>query len=136
MYTKKFVPERYLEIKPILEKIQKLSPGEVLLVRDSNESLYSIRWLLYDWLYHMGLKNLFKIATEEPNLRIIRKKNLHFETKREQVLLSDQAKAVLVDLLMLDEKELDEAVAKEVEKGSLDKLEVKAVKEQWRITMK
>lgn len=73
-YSRKFTEKKYLQITSILEELQALQEGEILLVRDLvGEDVLRVRWLLYDWLRHQGLKRLFTIRTEGNTLKIKKK---------------------------------------------------------------
>ena len=73
-YTKKFNPAKFTHLEETFKTLLDLSPGEKLTVGGVGvESLHSTRWLIYDWLYHMGMNKKFKISEREGELVIIRK---------------------------------------------------------------
>jgi hypothetical protein len=74
MYTKNFDPARFEKIRYILEPLQNLSPGEKITISGfSREEKITTRWLLYDWMSHMGVKSLFRIKEIDDHLMVIRK---------------------------------------------------------------
>lgn len=64
-YTRVFNPKRYRVIEGVIPKIEGLSPGGRVIVSGlEREALARVRYLLYDWLSHMGLKESFKIKMD------------------------------------------------------------------------
>jgi hypothetical protein len=74
-YSKKFSPERYEPIAKVLEAIQALEPGKSFILSvdpGRPEELGLIKYLVYDFLFHTGLKKNFRIKTLENELLILR----------------------------------------------------------------
>jgi hypothetical protein len=72
-YSKIFKPERYESIAKVLEAVQTLHPGGRLTISGgSKEELGVIRYLVYDFLWHMGLKGKFRVKTLESSLLVLR----------------------------------------------------------------
>ncbi len=74
-YSSKFSPERYEPIAKVLEGIQALPPGKSTIVSvdpGRPEELGVIKYLVYDFLFHTGLKKNFRIKTLENELLIQR----------------------------------------------------------------
>jgi len=63
-YSKHFNPARYEPIAKVLEAVQALRPGGRLTITGaSSEELGQTRYLVYDFLWHMGLKEMFRLRT-------------------------------------------------------------------------
>ena len=60
-YTKNYKPEKFLPIARQLEEIGEMLPGQSYEIKGSTETLTTVRWLVYDWLSHQGLRGSFKI---------------------------------------------------------------------------
>jgi len=79
-YTKTFNPEKFAPIASILEQLQALVPGEKLTISLKTKSEQTnLRWLVYDWLHHMGLKKVFRLRIEDLDLEIKRRIEPEFE---------------------------------------------------------
>ena len=61
MYSKKFIPSRYEPVGLLLEKIQDLKVRNTLWLSLGEEELLQTRWLIYDWLKHMGIKKFYRL---------------------------------------------------------------------------
>lgn len=72
-YSAKFNPARYESITKVLESLKSLLPGGRVLVSGRPEELGLTKYLVYDFLFHTGLKSQFKIKTLEGELLIQRK---------------------------------------------------------------
>jgi len=73
VYTKEFKSSRYKSLIPILEEIQDLGDEGSFWIRNlTKRQAAKMRWLLYDWLHHMRLKNVFQIHSEGNSLYISR----------------------------------------------------------------
>lgn len=64
-YTKRFDKEKYDDLSWVTEKLKLLKPGGRLVVGPfrGERQLNRARFMLYDWLNHMGLKQLFRVRT-------------------------------------------------------------------------
>lgn len=72
-YTKVFDEAKYNEIKAITEELLTLESGSEMSISGLNpHELTHTRWLVYDWLYHNGVKHLFRVKTEKSTLLIKR----------------------------------------------------------------
>jgi len=79
-YTKTFNPEKFAPIASVLEHLQTLEPGEKLVISlSSSVELANLRWLVYDWLHHMGLKEAFRLKVEDLGLEIKRRAQPEFK---------------------------------------------------------
>jgi len=66
-YSKSFTPSKYTSISTALEKLQSLKPGaRAVFVSVSPEAQARLRYLLYDYLHHSGLKAAFRLKTLGP----------------------------------------------------------------------
>uniref|UniRef100_A0A6M3JXR0 Uncharacterized protein n=1 Tax=viral metagenome TaxID=1070528 RepID=A0A6M3JXR0_9ZZZZ len=79
-YTKTFNPEKFAPIASVLEQLQALVPGEKLTISlKTKAEQTNLRWLVYDWLHHMGLKEVFRLRVEDLGLEIKRRIEPEFE---------------------------------------------------------
>ena len=79
-YTKTFNPEKFAPIASILEQLQALVPGEKLTISlKTKAEQTNLRWLVYDWLHHMGLKEVFRLRVEGLDLEIMRRAEPSFK---------------------------------------------------------
>ena len=61
-YTKTFNPDKFMPLASHLERILELQPDERYEFKGMTSSqVVKLRWLLYDWLHHTGLKSRFRI---------------------------------------------------------------------------
>lgn len=71
-YTRKFNEARYRPIAEVISKLERLrSGGRVVVGGLEREALARVRYLLYDWLSHMGLKESFKIKMDYARSELI-----------------------------------------------------------------
>jgi len=75
-YTAKFTPERYEPIAKVLESLKALRPGGKVTIAGGREELERIRYLVYEFLFHTGLKREFKLRNLGDELLIQRKADL------------------------------------------------------------
>lgn len=75
-YSVKFTPERYEPIGKVLESLKALRPGGFVTTAGGREELARVRYLVYDFLSHTGLKKEFRIKTLGSELLIQRKEDL------------------------------------------------------------
>ena len=73
-YMNEYNPDKFEPIKDILEKIQDLSPGARITLKnfDCEEAKSKVRWLLYNWMYHNQLKPFYRIRQLPGELEIIK----------------------------------------------------------------
>jgi len=72
-YSKTFTPKRYEPIAKVLEAVQRLEPGERLIVSEApGVEIGLVRYLVYDFLFHTGLKERFRLKTLGTELLIQR----------------------------------------------------------------
>ena len=60
-YTKIYNTRKFASISNILVRISELPPGDSYDIEGGEGSLKKIRWLLYDWLAHMEMKEEFRV---------------------------------------------------------------------------
>jgi len=73
-YTKHFDPSKFEPIEDTLKQMQSLEPGGKLFLHNfPMEHWESYRWLIYDWLHHMGLRGKFRVKVVEGLPMVIRK---------------------------------------------------------------
>jgi len=114
MYSKKFNPTKYEPIKELLEQIQDLEEGSSLLVSPNSEKEErEMRWLLYDWFFHMGLKHLYRLRRETGGLgfRIFRS-GFRFTFSLEEGPLPRLLALYFKELLSLSREEVEENLEK------------------------
>lgn len=71
-YTRKFTPERYRPITEVISKLEKLrSGGRVVISGLERETLMRVRYLVYDWLSHMGVKESYRLKMDYPRKELI-----------------------------------------------------------------
>lgn len=131
MYTKKFNPDHYEELAPLLEQIQDLEEGSSLLVSASPKESREMRWLLYDWLHHMGLKSLFRIQDEEGGFRV-RRRGFSFEFSLEEGPLPPSLALLFRELLSLSREEAKERLGKE---RGIEEKEKEQLLKRWKRVM-
>ncbi len=136
MYSKIYIPERYEELGSILTKIQSLEPGGKVELRGLGEETNRVRYQIYEWLYHMGLKKLFRLKQDLDTLTIRR---LGLPTSLEVTTKSPGLPAtlevVLKELLMKKEKEVRDNLLDLVEKGELTNTESGLILDKWKEVM-
>jgi hypothetical protein len=117
------------EIRFITDKLEDMSPGQVLTVTpEPDVSITSIRQLLYSYLHYMRLKTAFKITQPSPDfLQVIRKRTMTATIKVEGK--SEKAQVFVVDHL-LDINNEDEAL--KLIRESMDKDLWIETLEEWR----
>ena len=103
-YTKILDEAKYTEIRAITDELATLTAGEETSVSGLNpHELAHTRWLIYDWLYHNGVKNLFRVKTERDSLIIKRTGNTsipRIEKRNSNLALG--AQRILAELVALD----------------------------------
>ena len=75
-YTVKFTPERYEPIAKVLESLKALRAGGKVTIAGGREELERIRYLVYEFLFHTGLKKEFKLRNLGDEILIQRKADL------------------------------------------------------------
>lgn len=65
MYSKQFDQKRYEPISRAVGQIEKLSPGGKVTIENlTREQMVRVRYLLYDWMSHLGVKQSYRIRTD------------------------------------------------------------------------
>lgn len=106
MYSKTFVPERYSRISSLLEKVQALEEGgRVVLSGLETREIGEVRWLLYDWLYHMQLKKQFRLREEEFSLIIERQRESFVDFRVEEPPLPPHLEGIFQETLLCETEE-------------------------------
>jgi hypothetical protein len=93
-YSAKFIPERYEPIAKVLDSIKALRPGGFVTTAGGREELSRVKYLVYDFLSHTGLKSQFKLKMLEGELLIQRKADLR------EVSLSIKDNGALIESLI------------------------------------
>lgn len=64
-YTKAFSEDKYSEIESALSQLPGLEAGgEVSISNLNTHEMAHVRWLVYDYLHHMGAKTRFRVKTD------------------------------------------------------------------------
>lgn len=106
MYSKTFVPERYSRISSLLEKVQALEEGgKVVLSGIEKREIGEVRWLLYDWLYHMQLKKQFKLREEDFSLTVERRREAFVNFRVEEPFLPPHLEGIFQEALLCETEE-------------------------------
>ena len=127
-YTKSFSPDDYELIAPTLQKIQDLKDGERLVLSGlSPEDKAALRYKLYNWLHHTGLKKHFRIKTLQKDLVVMRKSFTGLQTFLEKDSLESSVEEIFKEMIQSDEpKALAKTKAQEgtiTEEQALDLIE-------------
>ena len=127
-YTKVFEPSRYESIASATDQLSRLSPGQRIVIQAKNaEALVRLRYLLYDYLYHTGLKGDFRLKVISPTELLI----LRLQSALIEKIESERSAPFIERLIDLwDSGDPGAELAKWVEKGELTQEEAKAVKEE------
>lgn len=105
MYSKTFRPERYSRISSLLEKVQVLEGGgKVVLSGLETREIGEVRWLLYDWLYHMQLKKQFRVREEDFSLVVERKRENFVDFRVEEPPLPPHLEKIFQEALLCEEE--------------------------------
>lgn len=107
-YTKTFDEAKFTEIEDLLKQLTNLeSGGEVSISHLNAHEMAHVRWLIYDWLHHMGVKGKFRVRTDpERGALVVRRLGLtstpHVEVNRSG--LPSGLARILEDLVALDDQ--------------------------------
>jgi len=102
-YTKKFNAAKFTHLTETFKNLLDLPPGGKLTLGGMEiGTLFRTRWLVYDWLHHMGLRKQFKVSQREGELVIIRKGGPSPILKRETPSLAE-LEPLLKDMLQVDD---------------------------------
>ena len=105
MYSKTFRPERYSRISSLLEKVQALEEGgKVVLPGLETREIGEVRWLLYDWLYHMQLKKQFCVREEDFSLVVERRRENFVDFRVEEPSLPPHLEKIFQEVLLCEEE--------------------------------
>ena len=98
-YTRRFEPDRYDEITMITSKLPDMSPGEKFIFRGVDDIAH-IKWLLYDWLHHMGFKKNYTLYEDHTTLTIRRKGlSAGVTVEREAPPMSGRGREILKEMI-------------------------------------
>ena len=75
-YPKNLTTRQREIIEPIVKKIESLPEGQMVMVKDTQDSLEEVRYLTYAWLHENNLKSLFKLTKPTPDRLVIYRKNI------------------------------------------------------------
>lgn len=102
-YTKKFNPAKFTHLTETFQSLLDLSPGDKITLGGLEiGALFRTRWLVYDWLHHMGMREQFRISQREGELVIIRKGGTPPIIKKETSSLAE-LEPFLEDMLRADD---------------------------------
>ena len=114
MYTKEFNAERYRSIWPILEDLDRLEPGQSLLVEGKTiRDAKKIRLLFYDWAEKKAPRK-YSVYLQGTDLIFLRRKELNFRIRGKE--LPERLRGLVQEMIvcspleagrMLDEAGLD-----------------------------
>ena len=129
-YSKTFNSARYAPLGDSLESIQRLAPGEhLVLPAVDGKAMGRARLLVYDWLWHTGLKAEFKIKVlSESELLITRRLRSVLVEEGKSVRLREKAAPFVETLIDLwGTKEALRAMDEWISNGRLTKEEGEAL---------
>lgn len=134
MYSKIYNPKRYEEIKDLLEAISELEEGGRLTLDPlPKEDRNRVRYLIYDWLYHMSMKQGFRLQEEDGHLIIRRRAELRgVSFSVEQPPLPSHLDSSFKELLTLGS---EEEVARALEEANLEEGEAALLRRHWERVM-
>ena len=134
MYSKTYNPKRYEEISELLEAVSTLEEGGRLTLSPSpKEDRGRVRYLIYDWLYHMSMKKSFRLQEEEGCLIIRRRPSLtNITFQVEQPPLPSHLDSLFKELLIIDSLE---EVKKSLEGQQLGEGEAALLQRHWKRVM-
>jgi hypothetical protein len=105
-YTQSFSEDKYASIQVALDQLPGLEAGgEVTLSNLNLHEVGHIRWLVYDYLHHMGVKNQFRMRTDwERKALVIRRLGVtsHIQIDVNRSGLARGLDSVLQKLVALD----------------------------------
>lgn len=139
-YTKKLdlTDPDYQALQGFFAQAETLEPGSRLTLNDFNpKQLDHIRWLIYNWLNHLGLKHLFKLKTDRDRgeLVLYRKGLGNLGTKLDRLGLSSRLEEILKPLVGMEEKEVEIALHDLFVKKEVTLVESLEILEQWKKVM-
>ena len=71
-YTKAYSEDKYGEIREALDQLPGLeSGGEVTISNLNPHEIAHVRWLVYDYLHHMGAKSRFRVKTDHDRQAVV-----------------------------------------------------------------
>ena len=132
MYSKIFKPERYKPIKTLLKEVQELDFGAVATVKGSTEDISTTRFLLYDWLFHMGLRGVYKLQLINESWLVVTKKRSPKLGVLSGMALSSSLESHMRELVVIFDKEEMETKLKELQ---LTQEDAQALREAWEKVM-
>jgi len=73
-YEKPLTPTQYSEIAQYITKLKEMQAGSTFTLTGFGKDLSRVRFLIYKWLFHNGLKHSFRISYETPTrIQILRR---------------------------------------------------------------
>ena len=115
-YTVNFKEERYAPIKHAIESLEGLQVGDRVVMEEVDlTQIGTIKYLLYDWLYHKGLKTMFKVGSNLSRREIWVERRLPIGAMRIRKETTNQR--LLEELIISEEPE--KLVGKWVEKKEI-----------------
>lgn len=104
-YTVRFDETKFAPIAPLLAEIQNMAPGDKLRLVLREVEKPRLRWLVYDWLHHQGLKSQFVIKTFDAELWILRKGKLNLSIEKETAPLPLEIENLLREMILANSPE-------------------------------
>ena len=107
-YTAKYDEKKYQAIVPITGRLETLGPGERMTVgpfKDERQ-LRRLRYLFYDWLSHLGLKEQYRVRTYARALEL-EVEDLRWPNRLEVTMgkIKKHQEAPLKELVLADDPE-------------------------------
>jgi len=73
-YEKPLSPNQEADIAPYIDKLKTMAAGSSFTLSGFGKDLSRVRFLIYKWLFHNGLKHNFRISYETPTrIQILRR---------------------------------------------------------------
>lgn len=128
-YTTRLKEHQLKLLEPIIEKLDKLSPGGSFALRDTEVNINQLRYLIYSHLYGAGIKPYFVIRRESPTtLRVVRRSE-----PAPQIIegsANDKARNFVIERMLEIEDEAEALAFARAETNDI--LFMSQVLEEWR----
>lgn len=136
MYSKTFKKDRYNSIMGITNELSELEPGASLKISGlSPETLHETRYLLYDYLHHLGTKSLFRLKSED-GLLVIKRLGLPGTVQVVMEKGKDALDGLLKELITLDGSEkAEEKLAEWIKERKITAIEASDLFVRYRKVM-
>ena len=135
MYSKAYLPERYNPIISLLERVRGMEEGDIITMQEEQGNLAHTRLLLYDWFFHMGLKNSFRTKTVDESLVITKIRPPKFTFSRSASALPEHLESHLKELVGLKEEAMKENLKVKRKGGAISEAEEAILEETWKQVM-